>query len=491
MNSMMRRERGSIVSLADFLEGVPPVTTAGPRRGLRFRTGKFFASTRAWTVLLPIADYGVLVLALAGLAFLRLHEPMEEFFAWEKFLSTNTYIAAIIATIFVGNGYRPKNYVRRLGFAAEFVLSVLVGSAIGLFIIYALFPGSLRISQESRAVLLLGSGVFLIQGIVGRVLLSRYRSSVGESRPFLVIGSRDDNHRFSENFLRTGLPNPLIFIDPSNSDDFANGTPPPDFVRHSFEGIILAGTLMDLPSRLQEWLLEVHSENLPVYTLRCFYASMWRQSPVLDGKPDWIFEQDFRLAERSYYRAIKRFFDLAVSTIVGLVALPFLIVIAIAIKLDSRGPVLFVQERVGRRQKVFRLYKFRTMHVRAEEGPHYTARNDPRVTRIGRILRRLRFDELPQLLNILKGDMSLIGPRPESKKLVDTYEHEIPGYHLRHLVSPGITGWAQLNHPYGEGVDDTIEKLKFDLYYIQFYSPVLDLEIILKTIVSMALLRGR
>lgn len=488
MNPAPHSTRPLTISLADFLRDAD--VAAIPRRRPA-QLDRFLGGSQAWSILLPILDYAFLMGALALLTALWLQRPLGEFFQWEKLLSTNAYIAAILVTIVVGSGYHPKQYFRRLGFVAEFVLATVIGSAIGLFVIFALFPGSLRLSQESRAVLLFGSALFLVPGTAIRLLLARIRDVVAESRPFLVIGPSGQDESFTRNYHRTGLSNPLVFVDPADGSVFLGDTPPSDAVRHSFEGIILTVQLTDLPERVQDWLLEVHSENIPVHTLRGFYASMWRQSPVLDGRPDWIFDQDFRLAERSSYRVIKRLFDLVLSTVVLVLTLPILLLTAIAIKLDSPGPILFDQERVGRRQRGFRLYKFRTMHVREEPGAPYTAKRDPRVTRVGRILRRLRVDELPQLINVWLGEMSLIGPRPEWKVLVDIYEKEIPGYHLRHLVSPGITGWAQLNHAYGEGVEDTVEKLKFDLYYIQFYSPVLDLEIVLKTIVSIVLLKGR
>jgi exopolysaccharide biosynthesis polyprenyl glycosylphosphotransferase len=489
MSSAPQSPRRTPVSLAEFL-GTPRFSAPSRIIG-RHRISRFLSGREVWSVFLPALDYIVLLAALAVISASWLHGSGAEFLQWEKFLSTNAYVLSILVTIAIANGYRPKEYVRRLGFAAEYVLSTVVGSAIGLFVIYALFPGSLRLSQESRAVLLLGAGASLVPGLAVRITLARIRDALGESRPFLVIGKEEDGKNFAWSFQRTGLPNPLVFINTSGADEIILDAPPPNTVRESFEGIILTGPLAALPPATKEWLLDAHTDDIPVYTLRSFYASVWRQSPVLDGNPDWIFEQDFRLAERSYYRIVKRVFDLLSSTTLLVLTLPLLILTAILIKLDSRGPVFFCQERVGRQRRVFNLYKFRTMHIGAEAGPLYTAKNDPRITRVGALLRRLRIDELPQLINIWRGDMSLIGPRPEWKVLVDTYEREIPGYHLRHLVSPGITGWAQLNHPYGESVDDTVEKLKFDLYYIQFYSPVLDLEIVLKTIVSIMLLKGR
>lgn len=490
MNAVPQSSRRPAISLSDFLQRSPP-SPLPARAARRSRVLRFLGGREVWSVFLPALDYAILIVALGTISSLWLHEPAAGFFQLEKFISTNAYVLSILLTIAVARGYGPKEYVRRLGFAAEFVLSTLVGSAIGLFVIYALFPGSLRLSQESRAVLLLGSATFLAPGIGIRIALARVRDAMGVSRPFLVIGEKENGKKFSSNYHRTGLPNPLVFINAPDAELIARDAPPPDTIRDSFEGIILTTPLTTLPPEMREWLLDAHSDDIPVYTLRCFYASVWRQSPVLDMNADWIFEQDFRLAERSYYRIVKRLFDLVFSTLLLAFTLPLLVLTAILIKLDSRGPVLFSQERVGRRQRVFSLLKFRTMQVREESGPLYTAKNDPRITRVGALLRRLRIDELPQLINIWRGDMSLIGPRPEWKVLVDTYEREIPGYHLRHLVSPGITGWAQLNYPYGENVEDTVEKLKFDLYYIQFYSPVLDLEIVLKTIVSIVLLKGR
>ncbi len=174
--------------------------------------------------------------------------------------------------------------------------------------------------------------------------------------------------------------------------------------------------------------------------------------------------------------------------------------------LTNGRPVIFKQARVGRDEQVFTLYKFRTMKVSGasnqgsavsgqqavlSEDDIYTRANDPRISRFGRLLRKFRLDELPQLWNVLRGEISLIGPRAEWVECAQRYTKRIPFYHFRHLVKPGITGWAQVNYPYGESDEDAVEKLKFDLYYIRHYSLMLDAMIVLKTIHTMLFGKGR
>jgi exopolysaccharide biosynthesis polyprenyl glycosylphosphotransferase len=176
-----------------------------------------------------------------------------------------------------------------------------------------------------------------------------------------------------------------------------------------------------------------------------------------------------------------------------MLALPWMALIAIAIKLESRGPIVFRQTRLGESGCVFVIYKFRSMRQDAEQetGPQWAAAADPRVTRVGRILRRTRLDELPQLFNVLIGDMSFIGPRPERPEFVAELEKHLPFYRARLSVKPGITGWAQVRYPYGASVGDALEKLQYDLYYIKNLSLFLDLLILLNTIQVVLFARGR
>ena len=179
----------------------------------------------------------------------------------------------------------------------------------------------------------------------------------------------------------------------------------------------------------------------------------------------------------------KRVMDIVVSALMLVATLPIIAVTAAAIFLESGGPVLYQQERVGRRGRVFTLLKFRSMRQDAEaNGAVWALKNDMRVTRIGSFIRRTRIDELPQLINVLKGDMSFVGPRPERPQFVAELSQAIPFYDLRHYVKPGITGWAQILYPYGASINDAREKLQYDLYYLKNYSIFLDINILLQTI---------
>ncbi len=184
-----------------------------------------------------------------------------------------------------------------------------------------------------------------------------------------------------------------------------------------------------------------------------------------------------------FSRLLKRGFDIIMALGLLVFAMPLLVAVAIAVKLESKGPVFYRQTRIGRHGRSFEILKFRTMRVHAEEdGAVWAKANDSRVTRVGAFLRRSRIDEIPQAINILMGQMSFVGPRPERPEFIDLLVHELPHYEDRHLVKPGLTGWAQVNYPYGASVDDAREKLKYDLYYVKNFSLILDMFIIIKTV---------
>ncbi len=207
--------------------------------------------------------------------------------------------------------------------------------------------------------------------------------------------------------------------------------------------------------------------------------------------PSWIiFANGFRFS--STFRMVRRIMNLIVGFIGLLFSLPLLPFIMLAIRIDSAGPVLYKQKRVGLGGKTFYCYKFRTMRPDAEAdiGPTWADDNDPRITRVGRILRLTRLDEIPQLWCVLKGDMAFVGPRPERPEFVEWLRQEVPYYNVRHLVRPGITGWAQIRYKYGNTVEDAKEKLQYDLFYIKNSSLGLDVLIMFQTIKILLLRRG-
>ncbi len=213
---------------------------------------------------------------------------------------------------------------------------------------------------------------------------------------------------------------------------------------------------------------------------------------LIDGlRPSWLIFSDGFVISR-WTRFIKRLFDLALASIGFALAAPLTLLTALAVYVDSDGPILYCQERVGENGRTFTVYKFRSMRADAESagGPVWAQSNDGRVTRVGRIIRMTRLDELPQLWNVLRGDMSFVGPRPERPLLVEQLAREIPFYQQRHSVKPGVTGWAQIKYEYCSSIEDAMEKLLYDLFYIKNFSLSLDLFIIFETIKTVVLRRG-
>jgi sugar transferase (PEP-CTERM system associated) len=214
-----------------------------------------------------------------------------------------------------------------------------------------------------------------------------------------------------------------------------------------------------------------------------FYEQMTGKLFVENMNPSHlIFSDGFRITIGR--RFVKRVFDLVLVSAGALFSIPFWLIIPALIKLESRGPVLFKQERVGEGEKIFYVCKFRTMIDGAEDdtGPVWSQTGDSRITRIGRILRKWRLDEIPQLYNVLRGDMSFIGPRPERPFFVENLKNQIPYYSERHCIKPGVTGWAQVRYEYGDSKEDALEKLSYDLYFIKYQTLLLDLLIILDTV---------
>ena len=240
-----------------------------------------------------------------------------------------------------------------------------------------------------------------------------------------------------------------------------------------------------------EELLSCKTKGVSIIDGESFYERITGKLMVEKINPSWlIFSDGFGISKTS--RIVKRIYDLVLSLIMLMTISPVLALVAVAIKLNSRGPVFFSQERIGENGKPFTLYKFRSMKAGAEEGsgPVWASHDDPRITEVGKIIRKLRIDELPQLWNVLKGDLSFVGPRPERPFFVEKLKQEVPYYKERHIVKPGITGWAQINYGYGASIEDALEKLKYDLYYIKNMSLFIDLMVIFHTAKIVLLGRG-
>ena len=238
-------------------------------------------------------------------------------------------------------------------------------------------------------------------------------------------------------------------------------------------------------------LLTCKMRGIEILDSPTFYEELTGKLLIEDIQPSWfIYSGGFRVS--SLRRAMKRALDIVFSLVGLLLVLPALPIIALLIRLSSPGPVLFKQKRVGEKNCEFTLIKFRTMcdNAEADTGPVWASENDPRITGLGRWMRKMRIDEIPQLFNVLKGEMSFVGPRPERKEFVDHLSEEIPYYGKRHFVKPGVTGWAQIKYGYGASENDAMEKLRYDLYYIKNYTFTLDLIITLETVKVVLFGRG-
>ncbi len=268
----------------------------------------------------------------------------------------------------------------------------------------------------------------------------------------------------------------------------------PDLVRRERVSEIILAQGRELSGQMFQAITDCYEQGVAIVPMPLLYEQITGRVPV-----EYV-EQQYWIAMLpdeggsflNPYPPVKRVADVVLS-LAGLAVFAVLLpVIALAIRLDSPGPVLFRQQRVGKNGRVFTLIKLRTMIRDAERdtGPLWATSHDPRVTRVGRALRRARLDEVPQLINVLRGEMSLIGPRPERPAFVDALNESIPFYRTRHAVKPGITGWAQVRYPYGNTPQDALVKLQYDLYYIRHRSLALDVVILLRTAGRMLTLRG-
>ena len=389
----------------------------------------------------------------------------------------------------------------------EFTSTYLIGivTALGLSLVAVYFLGTYGEQTQPRRLLIpLAFLLFTPASLLARRLLFGRVARLTETKgALLVIGSGEDAIEFYRSFRRMNERYAIRFIDPCGETDgpFAldgPGSPAVDphwerkiaLVGSRYDAIILARSPSELPAPLTERLVDIHFHQIPVFTVEAFFEHYWRRVYLRSVSPQWLFQEGFHLTRRSATSHLKGLIDAVVSGVALLLLLPFLLLIGWAIRLESRGPAIFRQDRVGLSGRVFTMWKFRTMRE-TPGGDIYTRNGDSRVTRLGAFLRKTRLDELPQLWNVLRGEMSLIGPRAEWVKCAEIYEKQIPNYHLRHLVQPGITGWAQINYPYGENLQDAIEKLRFDLYYIRHFSLLLDWSVMLKTVHVILFGKGR
>jgi exopolysaccharide biosynthesis polyprenyl glycosylphosphotransferase len=440
-------------------------------------------------------------------------------------------LAVIVQSLFIIGGYSARVEIRGLTYTAEHILAMLAALAVSSLLLYAAATFD-QTMKPSRSAVLASFVLFTPVSLLYRRALRKRVVEASANRAFLVIGAGELASHFYKAYCLSGSQQRLEFVDLDQSrvGQCIAGPGSPliegdlmaklSEASRRYSGIILAENVDRILPDLLGRLIRAQFQRTRVYTLESFYEAHWRHVPMYSIDPYWPLQMGFQLSRTSPYHYLKRLFDVIASASLLVICSPLMVLIGGLIWVTNGRPVIFRQQRVGRDEELFTLYKFRTMKGEAAVPPSpgygvagsgpafakatageqksavseddiYTREDDPRISRLGWWLRKLRLDELPQLWNVLQGSMSLIGPRAEWVECVQRYEKKIPLYHFRHLVKPGITGWAQVNYPYGESEEDAVEKLKYDLYYIRHYSLTLDAMIVLKTIHTMLFGKGR
>ena len=411
-----------------------------------------------------------------------------------NFFSVYTGASFISIVFFPSVFYVADLYNLQQDYKSFKAVAKIIAAAIGGAMVTSFFYYFLTSYRYSRSVFFFNIILLTSFVLLWRLLYSNYFKDVIKPKRLMLMGKDwvleilykvlDGNPEFRVlGFIDgerqiTGNPNPV---------------PLPVYLLENAEEIIkeeaVDGVVTDLMEdkshEVWQSLLRLKMSGVAIIGAATLYQDITGKIPIQSVNDRWLVHAPgYNLLTSGFIQRLKRLYDVGISLLLLPIAIPLIGLAALAVRLDSSGPIFYRQIRLGKDEKEFYLIKFRTMVENAEEETWavWAEKNDIRVTRIGKILRSTRLDELPQLFNVLKEEMSFIGPRPERPEFVRDLEEKIPYYSLRHSVKPGITGWAQVNYPYGASVEDAIEKLQYDLFYIQNMSILLDLRIFLKTI---------
>ncbi len=399
-----------------------------------------------------------------------------------------------VVTLYVMNVYHVSRQSNAIRLVSRSFIAVMVSMALIGTLIYSI-RGATFVAVFWRSVLLLAMSLFAIWAAVTRYVACQFLRRQPWRRYWLVLGA----DRFADDLLgelnRSGIE--LQFLSSlaeGKSVTTAETLSLLDTMqfRMKYLGAVLQKSFQ--PDQMTTaWLMSVRLSGAKILSAADFFEQTFQRIPVQQLADQWfVFSSGFDLLHKDIPLKIKRLIDVIIASVGLVLALPVGIIVALLIKIADRGPIFFSQLRMGVGGRTFKVYKFRTMIVDAEHsGPQWAKENDHRITPVGRVLRQSRLDELPQLWNVLQGAMSLVGPRPERPEFTEDLGAKIPYYDMRHVVKPGITGWAQVKYPYGASVQDAENKLAYDLYYIKNYSLTLDLYILLRTIRTVFSATGR
>jgi exopolysaccharide biosynthesis polyprenyl glycosylphosphotransferase len=447
----------------------------------------------SWKLTLLVIDALLVGSALLASAIVYLdvmnvpEEPLQFIVSrqWAFYLA----FAAFLISFYLTGLYEASRVVRW----RATVLSAAVGVSVATLVTVAVFYFAVRPLLGPKILLPVAGGLFLLLVLV-RWLLARLTAIGFFTQRALIVGSDREAAEAIQLIRRTPQPGIKVYGVIAET---------PEMVGKPIEGVPVVGELADLPVAMEtynvttlivatsqetEWavlkqLRPYRYRGVALMDLMALHEQLAKEIPLAYVNDDWLMAASMNNS-RLHIAKVKRLMDIVIALCGLILAAPLGGVVALLIKLTSRGPVLYRQERLGRESVPFTLLKFRTMRLNAEAetGPVWADDDDPRITAVGRWLRKTRIDEIPQLINVLRGEMSLIGPRPERPEFVRELSEKIPFYGERLLVQPGLTGWAQVNFPYTCSVEETRRKLQYDLYYIKHMSFTLDCLVLLRTV---------
>ena len=451
----------------------------------------------------PSFAWFVFILDIVGLSLAFAMSSLWRFdqFSLTDFLSLR-YLLVFFTTFLIFHVfdlYRLESQISVLRAPGRVIVAVLISGLCIVALTYLLGGGQKFGNATGRTMLLGSLSLFTVWAVTWRMGITHWMQSRIEKLHWLVFGNTHTLEKLSQDSGKNNNHGQFHALTPDQSpvgsspnlSILGNWEDCEKWLNLQWAGIIVEETKLPKPVLTQ--LMKLRLSGVKVFDLVDFYEKFLLKVPIFYLKDSWFtMVHGFQLLHNPLGLRIKRTVDIILSIFLLVATLPFMILAALAIYLTSFASVIYTQVRVGEGGNEFVIYKFRTMVINAEKnGAQWAQPNDSRITFVGKILRLTRIDELPQLINVLKGEMSFIGPRPERPEIVESLKEEIPYYDLRHLVKPGITGWAQVLYRYGSSVQDAREKLQYDLFYIKNCSFLLDFAIILKTIRTVLMIRGR
>lgn len=419
-------------------------------------------------------DMGALYVSLVLTLFVRYGADFDYYY--DIHLVPFLFIFGLWLLVFYITNLYDLSFLRNnLGFYSGLFRTIITASAISAIFFYLIPIFEITPKTNLAIFIALFSGI-----VIGSRTLFNQANASGFKKPLLIVGVNNQSlelAKYVEENPQLGYE--LKYLMDLTKEGIKNVD---QIIKQEKINTVVISPETYQSAHIIDTFYRSLENKITFRNLSSFYEQLTSRVPLGAINQIWFLE-NLTEGGKKTYEELKRFFDMVFSVVLGSCFLPFLPLIALAVKVSSPGPVFYRQKRYGQNGKTFEIIKFRTMNQDAEkEGAVWAQENDKRITALGKFMRKARIDELPQLWNILKGEMSFVGPRAERPEFHQKLKEQIPFYEERYIIKPGLSGWAQINYPYGSSVADTAQKLQYDLYYIKNRSLILDLGIILKTI---------